>query len=272
MSKQILTDIEVVEVSLVDRGAIGEVFTLIKSEDSILDENVEKRIVQQEGEYFVFSEDGSKKLGGPYKTKEEALMRLKEVEHFKNVNKLSNEEIASVLEKMDNNEFINIMNQMMLRYKELNKSEGGTNMDELKTMFEEFMNTVNTNFSQVNKAVDELQEVTKKLQEETVTKSQLDEMNAVKNTETVAKMDETTNVIKSFVDNITSKMDELAKGLGTVTDLVTKFESLNSSVEELKEKVTKIESMENNSNALVSDVAKSETKTVFWKSILGSQE
>lgn len=44
---------------------------------------VERRIVEEHGEYFVLSEDGSKRLGGPYKSREEAEHRLEQVEYFK---------------------------------------------------------------------------------------------------------------------------------------------------------------------------------------------
>lgn len=40
-------------------------------------------IVKQDGKYHVKSEDGSKNLGGPYNTKEEAVKRLQVVEYFK---------------------------------------------------------------------------------------------------------------------------------------------------------------------------------------------
>jgi len=33
--------------------------------------------------WFVFSKDGKKKLGGPYKTEKEADKRLRQVEYFK---------------------------------------------------------------------------------------------------------------------------------------------------------------------------------------------
>lgn len=44
-------------------------------------------IVKEKGEYCVKSEDGKKKLGGPYKTKEQAEKRLREIEYFKHANK-----------------------------------------------------------------------------------------------------------------------------------------------------------------------------------------
>lgn len=40
-------------------------------------------IVKEDGKYYVKSEDGSKKLGGPYDTPEEAHKRLGQIEWFK---------------------------------------------------------------------------------------------------------------------------------------------------------------------------------------------
>lgn len=37
----------------------------------------------KQGTYVVMSEDGSKMLGGPYKTEDEAKKRLQQVEYFK---------------------------------------------------------------------------------------------------------------------------------------------------------------------------------------------
>jgi len=44
---------------------------------------IENKKVQKDGKWFVYSEDGKKKLGGPYDTEAEADKRLKEVETFK---------------------------------------------------------------------------------------------------------------------------------------------------------------------------------------------
>lgn len=44
-------------------------------------------IVKQNGKYHVKSEDGSKNLGGPYDTHEEAVKRLRQVEFFKHAAK-----------------------------------------------------------------------------------------------------------------------------------------------------------------------------------------
>lgn len=38
-------------------------------------------------DYHVYSEDGSKHLGGPYKTEEEAKTRLRQIEYFKHQGK-----------------------------------------------------------------------------------------------------------------------------------------------------------------------------------------
>jgi hypothetical protein len=40
-------------------------------------------IVKQGDKFYVKSEDGSKNLGGPYETREQAAKRLREVEYFK---------------------------------------------------------------------------------------------------------------------------------------------------------------------------------------------
>lgn len=40
-------------------------------------------IVKSGGKYHVKSENGSKNLGGPYKTRAEAVKRLQQVEYFK---------------------------------------------------------------------------------------------------------------------------------------------------------------------------------------------
>lgn len=42
-------------------------------------------IVQKEGKYFLYSKDGSKKLGGPYDTREGTVKRERQVQYFKHV-------------------------------------------------------------------------------------------------------------------------------------------------------------------------------------------
>lgn len=49
----------------------------------------EEVIKKVDGKYFVFSEDGKKKLGGPYDTRKDAVKRLKQIENFKNSESIS---------------------------------------------------------------------------------------------------------------------------------------------------------------------------------------
>lgn len=44
-------------------------------------------IVKRKASYFVLSEKTKRNLGGPYKTREEALRRLRQVEYFKHLTK-----------------------------------------------------------------------------------------------------------------------------------------------------------------------------------------
>jgi archaeosine-15-forming tRNA-guanine transglycosylase len=42
-------------------------------------------IIRRKDGYFVISEKGKKKLGGPYKKREDAVHRLQQVEYFKRI-------------------------------------------------------------------------------------------------------------------------------------------------------------------------------------------
>ena len=81
MNKQnILSELEIDEVSLVDKGAIGEIFTIIKAEN------------------------------------------------FKN-----SDLVVQFINKLSNQEFVEVMNQMIERYNEINNNEvnkGGIDMNE----------------------------------------------------------------------------------------------------------------------------------------------
>ena len=44
-------------------------------------------IVKKDGKWWLYSKDGSKKLGGPYNSKEKAREREKQVIYFKNKGK-----------------------------------------------------------------------------------------------------------------------------------------------------------------------------------------
>ena len=42
------------------------------------------KIVKENNKYYIFSKDGSKKLGGPFESKEQAVKRLRQIEYFAN--------------------------------------------------------------------------------------------------------------------------------------------------------------------------------------------
>lgn len=42
------------------------------------------KIIHRKDGWYVYNHDGTKILGGPYKTKKQALKRLKQIEYFKN--------------------------------------------------------------------------------------------------------------------------------------------------------------------------------------------
>ena len=74
------------ETNLPDRKApvekknFKQAFAFAEVVEDILEEG---KVVKQSDGWHVISKEG-KNLGGPYKTKKEAVERLKEVEHFKN--------------------------------------------------------------------------------------------------------------------------------------------------------------------------------------------
>ncbi len=73
------------EISEKDANEIPEEFSNIKTFGaSIIKSAV---VVKKKDGYYVYSEDKTKKLGGPYKTKEEAEKRLRQVEYYKHQNK-----------------------------------------------------------------------------------------------------------------------------------------------------------------------------------------
>ena len=45
----------------------------------------EKVIRKEGGKWVLYSSDGKKKLGGPYKSRKEAQQRLRQVEYYKNM-------------------------------------------------------------------------------------------------------------------------------------------------------------------------------------------
>ena len=45
-----------------------------------------ERIIHRKSGWYLYSKDGKKKLGGPYKTKKEAFKRARQVQYFKHMN------------------------------------------------------------------------------------------------------------------------------------------------------------------------------------------
>jgi Fe-S-cluster formation regulator IscX/YfhJ len=60
---------------------------------------VDRRIVEEDGKFFVLSEDGDKRLGGPYGSRGEAEKRLEQVEYFKH-NKPDGRSIVSIAQEV----------------------------------------------------------------------------------------------------------------------------------------------------------------------------
>ena len=54
-----------------------------KAKPKATQETQERRLVKKKGKFYVYSEDGTKKLGGPYASEGEAKKRLEQVEYFK---------------------------------------------------------------------------------------------------------------------------------------------------------------------------------------------
>lgn len=222
--KNKLTDLEIKEVSLVNRGAIGEKFTVIKSEN----EDIAKSVSNQ-------------------------------------------------LTGLSDQEFANVMRQMMQRYNEINKNpvnKGGTSdMDEIKKMLEGFMDTVNKNFIEVNKAVTDLKgKVDAKTEEDEKSKAAEE---AVKKS---ADTQKTVEELGKAMGDLTKTVGEVAKaveGLATVKDAVDKVAGLKleETIADFKKRMEDIEKAENPSNQPKDSVQKSDgdtPKTPFWKSILGA--
>lgn len=74
-------------LGLVQRSLISLPDDTIRILETHVGDSTDRRIVAEGGKFFVYSEDGKKRLGGPYATKEEAEKRLKEVEYFKHEDK-----------------------------------------------------------------------------------------------------------------------------------------------------------------------------------------
>jgi len=222
--RNILSELEINEVSLVDRGAIGETFTIIKAEN------------------------------------------------FKN-----SDLIVQFINKLSNQEFVEVMNQMIERYNEINNNEvnkGGIDMnEEIKKLFEDFMETVNKNFKAVYEEIAEIKKVseTEKAEKEVNDNDVLKDAKD-KETDKLTEVEERVNKLSDSLEKITqslSKIDKVKESVDKLSEM-----NLNDTISDLKKRLETLESQDLGSNQLKDEVNKSEeTKSVpFWKSFFTLSE
>ena len=216
--RNILSELEIDEVSLVDRGAIGETFTIIKAEN------------------------------------------------FKN-----SDLVVQFINELSNQEFVEVMNQMIERYNEINNNEvnkGGIDMnEEIKKLFEDFMETVNKNFKAVYEEIAEIKKVseTEKAEKEVNDNDVLKDAKD-KETDKLTEVEERVNKLSDSLEKITqslSKIDKVKESVDKLSEM-----NLNDTISDLKKRLETLESQDLGSNQLKDEVNKSEeTKSVpFWKS------
>lgn len=62
---------------------VQHIYQNMKKASLTIGRSIISRIVRRKDKYFVYSEDGKKKLGGPYSSRKKALERLRQVEYYK---------------------------------------------------------------------------------------------------------------------------------------------------------------------------------------------
>lgn len=219
--RNILSELEIDEVSLVDRGAIGETFTIIKAEN------------------------------------------------FKN-----SDLIVQFINKLSNQEFVEVMNQMIERYNEINNNEvnkGGIDMnEEIKKLFEDFMETVNKNFKAVYEEIAEIKKVseTEKAEKEVNDNEVLKDAKD-KETDKLTEVEERVSKLSDSLEKITQSVDKVKESVDKLSEM-----NLNDTISDLKKRLETLESQDLGSNQLKDEVNKSEeTKSVpFWKSFFTLSE
>lgn len=229
-----LTDLEVYEVSLVDKGAIGEVFTVIKSED----ENTE--------------------LVDKLKEDDDEICRKLQT--------MTDAEFVKIMGQM--------MQRYNLINENVNKGGSGEmNEEAIKALVAEVvgsaMDSVNKNFVAVNKSIDEIQ---KKLNEAPTQTSEDDKKTEeeAKEGEIAKAVTDIGTAVKSLSDLVTS----ISKSLESVTSQVQKISDmkLDETLADVSKRLETIEKQENPSNGVEvgEEVQKGagEKKEVFWKSFL----
>lgn len=229
-----LTDLEVYEVSLVDKGAIGEVFTVIKSED------------------------GNTELVDKLKEDDDEICRKLQT--------MTDAEFVKIMGQM--------MQRYNSINENVNKGGSGEmNEEAIKALVAEVvgsaMDSVNKNFVAVNKSIDEIQ---KKLNEAPTQTSEDDKKKEeeAKEVEITKAVTDIGTAVKSLSDLVTS----ISKSLESVTSQVQKISDmkLDETLADVSKRLETIEKQENPSNGVEvgEEVQKGagEKKEVFWKSFL----
>lgn len=229
-----LTDLEVYEVSLVDKGAIGEVFTVIKSED------------------------GNTELVDKLKEDDDEICRKLQT--------MTDAEFVKIMGQM--------MQRYNSINENVNKGGSGEmNEEAIKALVAEVvgsaMDSVNKNFVAVNKSIDEIQ---KKLNEAPTQTSEDDKKTEeeAKEGEIAKAVTDIGTAVKSLSDLVTS----ISKSLESVTSQVQKISDmkLDETLADVSKRLETIEKQENPSNGVEvgEEVQKGagEKKEVFWKSFL----
>lgn len=229
-----LTDLEVYEVSLVDKGAIGEVFTVIKSED------------------------GNTELVDKLKEDDDEICRKLQT--------MTDAEFVKIMGQM--------MQRYNSINENVNKGGSGEmNEEAIKALVAEVvgsaMDSVNKNFVAVNKSIDEIQ---KKLNEVPTQASEDDKKKEeeAKEGEIAKAVTDIGTAVKSLSDLVTS----ISKSLESVTSQVQKISDmkLDETLADVSKRLETIEKQENPSNGVEvgEEVQKGagEKKEVFWKSFL----
>lgn len=232
----ILTNLEINEVSFVDRGAIGERFSIIKMDDP---DNTDDSVTK--------AYNGS--------------------------------QVCEALSKMQDDDFIGVMSNMMTRYNEINKG-GSTEMDEnmkkevidlvtetVTKAMATSMETINKNFVAVNKSIDEIQKAGKTVEDP----KKVDPKEDPKESEDVKEVKKSVGEIVSSVATLAKSVGEMSTALGNIAEVTKTLNDadLTGKLEDVSKRLENIEAIENPANGVGGEVKKNAgegVKEPFWKS------
>lgn len=237
MPKNRLTDLNVGEVSFVDKGAIGEVFTLMKMEDP---DNINPEILKQ----F---------------TNEQVLTKIKS---------MSEEEFISIMKEL-NSKYQEIN-------KGGNDEMNPEQIKEIvQSCLTESMTTVNKNFAAINKSVDELQNKLTEVEKATTKEDPKKCPNCGMPMDQCKCKSGKEEMMQKSLDSLNETISKMADGLGAIGELKTAVENLTKSQEDVTKRLGDLEGQENPSNHLDPDkiqkgAGEEPKKENFWKSIIGT--